>query len=709
VDSLCHNFPTPKVFGFSSPPRIMDTSFKERDQERSPGLGRNDSMEASDDGDGHGDDDALSTSSSVSLVRLRFVVASALAIRDEAVETRTQNSMHWMREYLSRSMIALDGDGFIGEARGLDGCSRDTLDFFVAYNPDNALMADAVVLQDVMSHVNDSSVLSYSMLEHRDLHGDHGMVGSIEDVVHQEYRFMFLLNLCSIILSTMNYYIIFPSAASYCRGIGWKSTNSAILIGSACISALISTVYHIYYLKWYNFDAKSCDLRRLLILSSILPFFGNLLYARSYEYGYFSTAVIGRFLVGFASADLVNKHLVVFFQPKRNASLAEMAKLRVYQILSIFFALLIGSLEFEERQFELYGGTFTLNFETFPGYFMAFAWICLLFGLMFHPFPANENEHVEVQKGTSDIPRGDPRVLSTDHDYSYHALEKTLFARSASDATDGDDYNSIVESLESSRIASPDQHHDDEKSNPQLLFTCITMASSRTSKLVLQNIALSTTFLVYGFASLSKEMLLTSCAIITHRYFEWSGTNAGYFLALLAACLLPTHLVTSHFSTRFGDRVVIKRMLILMLCGIVTFVNYQGLVQLFQDITNIFRQDTSDKPESTYYDWTVGCVQYISSVVVMFICSVSLEGISLSLMSKVSSKRLNRSLINCTAIAPVFSLLGRLLGDTVIVLVGFSHRAISTDMVNSISFILLALCFCCLHVVKKHYFFLNGK
>lgn len=506
----------------------------------------------------------------------------------------------------------------------------------------------------------------------------------------------------------MNYYIIFPSAVSYCRGIGWKSTNSAILIGSTCVSAIISTVYHIYYIKWYNIDAKSCDLRRLLILSSILPFFGNLLYARSYEYGYFFTAIVGRFLVGFASTDLVNKHLVVSFQPQRDTSLAEMTKLRVHQIMSIFVALLIGSLDFEERQFVMYGGTFTLNFETFPGYFMAFAWICLLFGLLSRPFPPNKNDHAVAQKDTSDIPRGNQRV-PTEHEHSYHALEKALFARSASDATDGDDYNSITESLESSRIPSPDQHHDEIKSDRQLLFACVTSASSRTSKLVLQNIALSTTFLIYGFVSLSKEMLLASCAIITHRYFDWSGTNAGYFLALLAICLLPTHLVTSHYSTRFGDRVVIKRTLMLMLCGIVTFVNYQGLVQLFRDITNIFRrQDTSDEGESKYYDWNLGCVQYITSVVVMFLCSASLEGISLSLMSKVSSKKLNRSLINCTAIAPIFSLLGRLLGDTVIVLVGFSHRAISTDMVNSISFILLALCCCCFHVVKKHYFFLNG-
>ena len=82
---------------------------------------------------------------------------------------------------------------------------------------DVSLMVDAVVLQDVMSHVNDCNVLSYSMLEHRDLHGDHGMAGSIEDDLHQEHRFMFLLNLCSIILSTVSRHQQIPIRNHYMR------------------------------------------------------------------------------------------------------------------------------------------------------------------------------------------------------------------------------------------------------------------------------------------------------------------------------------------------------------------------------------------------------------------------------------------------------------------------------------------------------------
>jgi hypothetical protein len=46
--------------------------------------------------------------------------------------------------YLTRSVMAFTGQPVVGE--GLDGCARETLDFFVSYNPDAALLLDCDVL-----------------------------------------------------------------------------------------------------------------------------------------------------------------------------------------------------------------------------------------------------------------------------------------------------------------------------------------------------------------------------------------------------------------------------------------------------------------------------------------------------------------------------------------------------------------------------------
>lgn len=78
-----------------------------------------------------------STTSSISLTRLRFTVTSIFAL-EEAARYKT----HHFYTYLSRSMLTFTGRRIVGE--GLDGCSRATLDFFVAFNPDVALLLDTV-------------------------------------------------------------------------------------------------------------------------------------------------------------------------------------------------------------------------------------------------------------------------------------------------------------------------------------------------------------------------------------------------------------------------------------------------------------------------------------------------------------------------------------------------------------------------------------
>lgn len=78
----------------------------------------------------------LSTASNVSLIRLRFTVVSIFGLREAARIKDT--STH----FLSRSFLAFTGQ----PNDGLDGCSRETLDFFVKYNPDAALVLDSFTL-----------------------------------------------------------------------------------------------------------------------------------------------------------------------------------------------------------------------------------------------------------------------------------------------------------------------------------------------------------------------------------------------------------------------------------------------------------------------------------------------------------------------------------------------------------------------------------
>lgn len=91
--------------------------------------------------DGDSVEDAPSTASSISLTRLRFVVTSIFALR-EASRSKTNK----FQSYFGRSTLSYTGQAEAGS--GLDGCSRDTLDWVVTYNPDSALLLDSSLLYD---------------------------------------------------------------------------------------------------------------------------------------------------------------------------------------------------------------------------------------------------------------------------------------------------------------------------------------------------------------------------------------------------------------------------------------------------------------------------------------------------------------------------------------------------------------------------------
>jgi len=82
-----------------------------------------------------------STASGISLTRLRFTVVSIFALRESA---RFKLDFHNI--FLCRSLLSFNGPNVAGE--GLDGCSREVLDFLIAYNPDSALLLDSSTLYE---------------------------------------------------------------------------------------------------------------------------------------------------------------------------------------------------------------------------------------------------------------------------------------------------------------------------------------------------------------------------------------------------------------------------------------------------------------------------------------------------------------------------------------------------------------------------------
>lgn len=88
-------------------------------------------------------DDPPSTASSISLTRLQYTIMSIFALREVSRSKRD-----YFATFLSRATLTFTGQPVVGE--GLDGCSRETLDFLVSYDPDAALLRDSSVLFDAI-------------------------------------------------------------------------------------------------------------------------------------------------------------------------------------------------------------------------------------------------------------------------------------------------------------------------------------------------------------------------------------------------------------------------------------------------------------------------------------------------------------------------------------------------------------------------------
>eukprot|EP00557_Chaetoceros_sp_GSL56_P013616 CAMPEP_0176477098 /NCGR_PEP_ID=MMETSP0200_2-20121128/426_1 /TAXON_ID=947934 /ORGANISM="Chaetoceros sp., Strain GSL56" /LENGTH=1108 /DNA_ID=CAMNT_0017872855 /DNA_START=1 /DNA_END=3324 /DNA_ORIENTATION=+ len=519
-DNLCYGFPSPRTFGFAS--KKQRDSFKQ-------GIKEDDEKS-----------DAQSTSSSISLARLRFIVSSIDSLRRAAVENRNVFS-----EYLARSLLVLDGQRFIGEPQGMNGgCSRETLEFFASYNPDLILVLDPGVLeQRLNSHElliplscnsvsADSNInFEYEEADRNGTRSNYTLVDSAElppRTLCERFDSVALtrirqLNLVLALISTMNYYVILPSAASYCYNLGWKHAHSALLIGIWNISALITMLCCSYYWLYLQSNSANRYFKTIFILASVCSLIGNVCYAKAYEYGSLLIALFGRLLTGLSSLDSINKHLIVHHQLHNDAQ-EELSNLKLTQIAGMAIGILTGCLDFEHKSFIIAGQDFILNAQTLPGYTMAFIWCCVTFFVLVTDF----------------------QVMNLGKNYSEMKNETSM---SLSDHEE-DDSKVMIRHPSESTVGAEKFEDDESLSNPIAMhFTNVVNLLRRSKRLVMINIAVPVTLFFYAFVCMTKEIVFTLSVIMGNRYFQWPGRDSGLVLFGLAILTIPVNLIVSHLNS----------------------------------------------------------------------------------------------------------------------------------------------------------------
>ena len=222
-----------------------------------------------------------------------------------------------------------------------------------------------------------------------------------------------IINLMSTLFYTVNYYIIAPTANHYAILLGLDGAFGATIIGASSFSAIFAAFF---YSVWYT----RSSFWSALAFSAFCPFVGNLLYSVAITYDSMKLALFGRVLVGFGSAEVVNRQLIsacVSYQTMTKASAlfvsVSAAGMSVGPLIAAILDMTAGRDEDIDISVRLPGSPkgsgVVLNHVTMPGFLMAFLWgLQFLSILLFFDEPERINSNEEGKEETSQ------RKMSTD-------------------------------------------------------------------------------------------------------------------------------------------------------------------------------------------------------------------------------------------------------------------------------------------------------
>ncbi|KAF5729940.1 Major Facilitator Superfamily with SPX (SYG1/Pho81/XPR1) domain-containing protein isoform 1 [Tripterygium wilfordii] len=365
----------------------------------------------------------------------------------------------------------------------------------------------------------------------------------------------------------------------------------------------------VYFSAWSNRSYF-----RPLVFSSIVLFVGNAMYALAYDLNSITVLLVGRLLCGFGSARAVNRRYISDCVPLKIRMQASAGFVSASALGMACGPALAGLLQ---TNFKIY--KFTFNQDTLPGWVMAFAWlIYLVWCWISFREPLHEVEEMHTAQESS--------TETVQNNALEEGLKQPLLLNSEDnhkDENDDQEFDGSDEAAEDSRLA----------------------ATSIRSAYRLLTPSVKVQLLIYFMLKYAMEILLSESSVITTYYFQWSTSTVSVFLACLGLTVLPVNIVVgSYISNMFEDRQI------LLASEIMVFV---GILLSFHIII----------PYSV--------PQYVCSGLIMFVSAEVLEGVNLSLLSRVMSSRLSRGTYNGGLLSTEAGTIARVIADATITVAGY--------------------------------------
>ncbi|CAI0425220.1 unnamed protein product [Linum tenue] len=434
--------------------------------------------------------------------------------------------------------------------------------------------------------------------------------------VEERYHFMsLLLNLVNTFLYMVNTYIIVPTADGYSLTLGAAATVCGVIIGSMAIAQIFSSVY---FSAWSNRSYF-----RPLLFSSIVLLVGNTLYALAYDLNSLSVLLLGRLFCGLGSARAVNRRYISDCVPlkfRMQASAGFVSASALGMACGPAMACLF------QTNFK-FCNLLTFNEATLPGWVMAFLWLLYLSWLWFSfREPPPYTKLLVVPKLNAVSTMIGPLV----NDAIEHGSTKPLLLASEANYEDEEGDREEVED---------DGEEDSEGSRSVEPVTSIASAYQLLTPSV------KVQLFIYFMLKYAMEILLAESSLVTGYYFIWSTRNVAIFLACLGLTVIPVNVVVGNYiSNIFEERQVLLASEIMVCIGIL--LSFNILV-----------------PYSAS--------QYVGSALITFVFAEVLEGVNLSLLSRVMSSRLSKGTFNSGLLSTEAGTIARVIADGTITLSGY--------------------------------------
>lgn len=438
------------------------------------------------------------------------------------------------------------------------------------------------------------------------------------------------LNLASSSLYMCNYNIVAPTSGLYAKLLGFNPANAGIIIGMTPVAVIGSSVLY----SWWS----SYSYKRALMFASLCCMVGNIVYALALPCDSLTMVLVGRMLTGFGSARVINRRYIADYYSieDRTSGMADFVSASAFGMaVGPGLAALLSIVAPSERS-----GNSWWTIETAPGYTMFVLWaVYLTLNILFFEEPDRENG-----SSNNNVVQADSNRKEDEKGEEKSSAEKAPLIKPTKDSIS---------------FEAPKEFQDSRCNIPVLVSL----------------------FLLVLLKSI-VEGLTSSTPTISRYYFGWGVHANGIYLAGLASLMLPASFVIAQVSRKYDDRELIIVTLVIMLCGILGFLEYDS---------------TSENYSET---------RFIMFGFVMFVSCSCLEGPTMGLLSKTIPKSLASGVLNAGLLATEAGTIGRVLGDFCMSTAAYKGL---DELVNRLFFPLGVVVLASIFVVFQAYAYLQPR